>query len=200
MNSKNSNDNRNGYISSRVPSQEDGFTYLIDNKYGDYEYAPCPDSFNGVGVWDAGDPNFALCELGNERTNDAGVTALFNNLTGRDRGNSELVGSLTATLTTPLNNGWEIDWRGEATYVSEFLHTTSQDPRPFAQQDAFTLYNASVTIGSDTGSWALQFWGRNLFDEDYTKGGFPSVGYLGTSYNVYPGDPQTYGVTLRLRG
>jgi outer membrane receptor protein involved in Fe transport len=177
-----------------------GFTYLIDNQYGDYEFAPCPDSFNGVGVWDAGDPMFALCEPGNERTNDAGVTASFNDLTGVDRGNSELVGSLTATLTTPLDNGWEIDWRGEATYVSEFLHTTSQDPRPFAQQDAFTLYNASVTIGSDTDSWALQFWGRNLFDEDYTKGGFPSVGYLGTSYNVYPGDPQTYGVTLRIRG
>ena len=177
-----------------------GFTYLIDNKYGDYQFAPCPDSFNGVGVWDAGDPMFALCEPGAERTNDAGVTALFNDLTGVDRGNSELVGSLTATLTTPLDNGWEIDWRGEATYVSEFLHTTSQDPRPFARQDAFTLYNASVTIGSDTDSWALQFWGRNILDEDYTKGGFPSVGYLGTSYNVYPGDPQTYGVTLRIRG
>jgi len=177
-----------------------GFTYLIDNQYGDYEFAPCPDSFNGVGVWDAGDPMFALCEPGNERTNDAGVTASFNNLTGRDRGNSELVGSLTATLTTPLDNGWVIDWRGEATYTSEFLHTTTQDPRPFARQDAFTLYNASVTLGSDSGSWALQLWGRNILDEDYTKGGFPSVGYLGTSYNVYPGDPQTYGVTLRIRG
>ena len=39
-----------------------------------------------------------------------------------------------------------------------------------------------------------------IFDEDYTKGGFPSVGYLGASYNAYPGDPQTYGVTLRIRG
>ncbi|MEP3072713.1 TonB-dependent receptor [Maricaulis sp.] len=178
-----------------------GFTYLIDSKYGDYEFAPCPDTYvDGSGVWDAGDPNFALCEPGNERTNDAGVTALFNDLTGRDRGNSELVGSLTATLTTPLDNGWEIDWRGEMTYVSEFQHTTSQDPRPFATQDAFTLYNASVTIGSDSDSWAVQFWGRNIFDEDYTKGGFPSVGYLGASYNAYPGDPQTYGVTLRIRG
>lgn len=178
-----------------------GFTYLIDNKYGEYTFAPCPDRYiDGTGVWDAGDPMFELCEAGNERTNGAGVTASFNDLSGRDRGNSELVGSLTATLTTPLDNGWEIDWRGEATYVSEFLHTTTQDPRPFARQDAFTLYNASVTIGSDTDSWALQFWGRNIFDEDYTKGGFPSVGYLGASYNVYPGDPQTYGVTLRIRG
>lgn len=178
-----------------------GFTYLIDNQYGDYEFAPCPDRHpDRTGVWAAGDPKFALCDVGNERTNNAGVTALFNDLTGQDRGTSELVGALTATLTTPLDNGWEIDWRGEATYVSEFLHSTSQDPRPFARQDAFTLYNASVTLGSDDNSWAVQLWGRNIFDEDYTKGGFPSVGYLGTSYNAYPGDPQTYGITLRIRG
>lgn len=177
-----------------------GFTYLLDSSYGEYEFAPCPDSFGGVGVWTPGDPNFALCEIGAERTNNAGVTARFNNLTGRDRGNSELVGALTATLTTPLSNGWEIDWRGEATYISEFLHTTSQDPRPFAMQDSFTLFNASVTLGSEDGGWALQVWSRNITDEDYTKGGFPSVGYLGTSYNAYPGDPQTYGVTFRIRG
>ncbi|MHA6289577.1 TonB-dependent receptor [Maricaulis sp. CAU 1757] len=177
-----------------------GFTYLIDSKYGDYEFAPCPDRFGGVGVWNAGDPNFALCEIGNERTNDAGVTALFNDLSGRDRGNSELVGSMTATLTTGATANTEIDWRGEATYVSEFNHTTSQDPRPFAMQDDFTLFNASVTWRATDHSWALQAWTRNATDEDYTKGGFPSVGYLGTSYNAYPGDPQTYGLTFRVRG
>ena len=67
-------------------------------------------------------------------------------------------------------------------------------------QDSFTLFNASVTWRSESDAWALQAWGRNLGDEDYTKGGFPSVGYLGTSYNAYPGDPMTYGVTLRIRG
>ncbi len=75
----------------------------------------------------------------------------------------------------------------------------SLDPRAIANQDAFTLYNASVTLSAADESWALQFWGRNLTEEDYAKGGFPSVGYLGSSFNIYPGDPRTYGVTLRAR-
>jgi iron complex outermembrane recepter protein len=171
-----------------------GFTYLFESKYGEYSFAPCPDSI------DATDPNFTLCVPGNERTNNAGVTALFNDLSGRDRGNSELLGALTATYTQQVGDGMELSWRGEMNHVSEFAHTTSLDTRSFANQDAFQLYNASVTLSADDGAWAVQVWGRNLMDEDYTKGGFPSVGYLGTSYNTYPGDPQTYGITLRVRG
>ena len=178
-----------------------GFTYLIDNQYGEYPFAPCPDrNVDGSGVWDAGDPNFALCELGNERTNPFGATGSFNNFNGRDRGSSELVGSVTGTYTTQLRDGIMMALRGEATYVDEYLHTTSQDPRPFAMQEDFTLYNASVTFSDMDEAWALQLWTRNLTDEEYTKGGFPSVGYLGTSYNAYVGDPQTYGLTLRIRG
>lgn len=171
-----------------------GFTYLFESKYGEYSFAPCPDSI------DATDPNFTLCVPGNERTNNAGVTALFNDLSGRDRGNSELLGALTATYTQQVGEGMELSWRGEMNHVSEFAHTTGLDTRSFANQDAFQLYNASVTLSADDGAWAVQVWGRNLMDEDYTKGGFPSVGYLGTSYNTYPGDPQTYGITLRVRG
>jgi iron complex outermembrane recepter protein len=171
-----------------------GFTYLFESKYGEYSFAPCPDSI------DATDPNFTLCVPGNERTNNAGVTALFNDLSGRDRGNSELLGALTATYTQQVGDGMELSWRGEMNHVSEFAHTTGLDTRSFANQDAFQLYNASVTLSADDGAWAVQVWGRNLMDEDYTKGGFPSVGYLGTSYNTYPGDPQTYGITLRVRG
>lgn len=170
-----------------------GFTWLFHNEYGDYQFAPCPDSF------DPSDPMFELCLPGNERTNEGGVTASFNDLTGVDRGNSDFVGSLTGTYTQPIGNTMEGFVRGEVTYTSEFAHTTSLDPRPFANQDDFALFNASVGLGGADGGWQVQLWGRNIFDEEYTKGGFPSVGYLGTSYNVYPGDPATYGVTLRLR-
>ena len=171
-----------------------GFTWLLDDQYGEYTYAPCPDDF------DPTDAFFANCVPGNERTNNAGVTALFNNFDGVDRGGSEFVGAITGTYTFPVGDTMEMFLRGEATHISEFLHTTSQDPRPFARQEGFTLFNASVGIGAEDGGWGLQLWGRNLGDEDYTKGGFPSVGYLGTSYNAYPGDPMTYGITLRLRG
>ena len=116
-----------------------------------------------------------------------------------DRGSSELVASTTGTYTHPINDRLDLILRGEAQYTSEFNLVTSLDPRPVAIQDDFTLYNASITLSASDESWALQFWGRNITDEEYVKGGFPSVGYLGASFNNYPGDPRTYGVTLRAR-
>ncbi len=175
-----------------------GGTYLIDNKYGEYEFAPCPDTSPLLGpVYDPTEPLFAACA--SPRVNDAGVSGTFNDLSGVDRGSSELVGSFTGTYIHPIGDTMELTLRGEATYRSEFALVTGLDPRPVANQDAFTLYNASVSLSSVDDRWDVQLWGRNITEEDYVKGGFPSVGYLGASFNTYPGDPQTYGLTLRLR-
>ena len=175
-----------------------GGTYLLDDIYGEYEFAPCPDSSPLLGpVYDPTDPLFAACAT--PRTNDAGVTGTFNDLSGEERGNSELVYSVTGTYTQPIGDSLELILRGEARHTSEFALVTGLDPRPVANQEAFTLYNASVTLGAQDGAWGVQVWGRNLFEEEYVKGGFPSVGYLGSSFNVYPGDPRTYGLTLRVR-
>jgi outer membrane receptor protein involved in Fe transport len=175
-----------------------GGTWLIDDKYGEYEFAPCPDSSPLLGpVYDPTNPLFSNCAT--PRTNDAGVTGNFNNLTGVDRGNSELVGAFTGTYVHPIGDTMELTVRGEATYSSEFALVTGLDPRPVANQDDFTLYNASLILSDVDERWAVQLWGRNITDEEYVKGGFPSVGYLGASFNNYPGDPQTYGLTLRLR-
>ncbi len=175
-----------------------GGTWLIDNKYGEYEFAPCPDSSPLLGpVYNPADPLFAACA--SPRVNNRGVAGTFNDLSGVDRGSSDLVAAFTATYTHPVGDSMELSWRGEANYTSEFALVTGLDPRPVANQDDFTLYNASVTLGAEDQAWALQLWGRNITDQEYVKGGFPSVGYLGASFNNYPGDPQTYGLTLRLR-
>jgi len=175
-----------------------GGSYLIDNKYGEFEFGPCPDSSPLLGpVWDPADPMFSDCNQ--VRVNDRGVSGQFNDLSGVDRGNSELVASTTGTYIHPLTDTLELTLRGEIQYTSEFNVVASLDPRPVATQDDFYLYNASVTLGSIDQNWALQLWGRNLADEEYVKGGFPSVGYLGASFNNYPGDPRTYGATLRVR-
>ena len=174
------------------------FTYLFDNQYGDFKFAPCPDrNVDGTSVG-GDDPLFALCQPGQERTNDFGITGLFNDLSGQDRGGAEFLGTVSGVYTFDLAGDLEGFIRGEAQHTDDFAHTTSLDPRPFANQDAFTLYHASVAVGADDGSWQVQFWGRNLTDEEYSIGGFPSVGLLGASYNIYPGTPRTYGVTLRV--
>ncbi|MEO1039904.1 MAG: TonB-dependent receptor [Pseudomonadota bacterium] len=173
-----------------------GGTYLIDDNYGEYEFAPCPDSSPLLGpVYNPADPLFAACAT--PRTNDRGATGNFNDLSGVDRGNSELVAAWTGTYTQPIGDNLEMFIRGEATHTSEFALVTGLDPRPVANQDAFTLYNASIGIGAEDGAWGLQLWGRNLGEEEFVKGGFPSVGYLGSSFNNYPGEPRTYGLTLR---
>jgi iron complex outermembrane receptor protein len=175
-----------------------GGTYLLDDKFGEYPFAPCPDSSPLFGpVWDPADPTFANCNA--PRVNDQGQSGTFNDLSGVERGNPELVASFTGTYTHPVNDRLDLILRGEAQHTSDFNLVASLDPRAIANQDAFTLYNASVTLSAADESWALQFWGRNLTEEDYAKGGFPSVGYLGSSFNIYPGDPRTYGVTLRAR-
>jgi outer membrane receptor protein involved in Fe transport len=176
-----------------------GGSYLFESIYGDYEFAPCPDSSPLLGpVYNVSDPLFAACAA--PRTNPAtGATGTFNNLTGVDRGNSEFLATLTGNYTHPIGERMELLLRGEASHTSDFALVTGLDPRPVANQDAFTLYNASATLSAVDERWAVQVWGRNITEEDYVKGGFPSVGYLGSSFNVYPGDPRTYGVTLRLR-
>ena len=176
-----------------------GGSYLFESIYGDYEFAPCPDSSPLLGpVYDVADPLFAACAA--PRTNPGtGATGTFNNLTGVDRGNSEFLATLTGNYTHPIGERMELLLRGEASHTSDFALVTGLDPRPVANQDAFTLYNASATLSAVDERWAVQVWGRNITEEEYVKGGFPSVGYLGSSFNVYPGDPRTYGVTLRLR-
>ena len=179
-----------------------GGTWLIDDKYGDYQFAPCPDVNTLVNppvfTFDPANPLFSQCTTISTNP-ETGLSGRFNDLSGADRGNSELVAAFTGTYTHPVGDTMELSWRGEATYTSEFALVTGLDPRPVANQNDFTLYNASVTLGAEDQSWALQLWGRNITDEEYVKGGFPSVGYLGLSFNNYPGDPQTYGLTLRLR-
>lgn len=71
-------------------------------------------------------------------------------------------------------------------------------------QKPFTLVNGSVGIAQTDRMWAVELWGRNIFDEDYIQVGFdaPLQG-SGTgpgstaSFNAFLGEPRTFGVRLR---
>jgi outer membrane receptor protein involved in Fe transport len=81
---------------------------------------------------------------------------------------------------------------------------------PFGIQDANAKVNLRASIGSQDGTWGLEFWGNNIFDVRTKNVTFSvplrGVGSLPGPFNVggisvargsFVQEPRTYGVTLR---
>jgi iron complex outermembrane recepter protein len=107
-----------------------------------------------------------------------------------------------------------------AKYNSEY--NTGSDLLPTKLQQAFTLLNGRLSVGSTSQRWVLELWGQNLTDETYkqvvfngplqgtffqstvqTAGSHPGTYYdaakdTGTYY-AFLGAPRTYGLTLRVK-
>tara|TARA_R110000868_G_scaffold6550_2_gene36943 strand:- start:5410 stop:7716 length:2307 start_codon:yes stop_codon:yes gene_type:complete len=80
-------------------------------------------------------------------------------------------------------------------------------PFPALDQEAYTLWNASVVWDSADGAWQLGLHGRNLTDEEYRVSGYdfvnnttyaPELGRSGTLVGYY-GNPRTVTATLAYR-
>ena len=83
-----------------------------------------------------------------------------------------------------------------AKYTTEY--NTGSDLLPIKMQDAFTLLNGRVSIGSEDERWTLEVWGQNLTDEEYNQVVF-NTPLQSDSYNAFRGAPRTYGATLRVQ-
>ncbi len=81
----------------------------------------------------------------------------------------------------------------DARYSSEFF---SGGFDPNRVQKAFTTANARFSLRSANGDWAVDLWGRNIFDQAYYRRVIPATFQAG-SYSAFLGDPRTYGITLR---
>jgi iron complex outermembrane recepter protein len=81
----------------------------------------------------------------------------------------------------------------DVSYRSEF--SSSPTESDFLNIDGYSLLNLRAGFRGDNG-WDLFAWGRNVLDEAYfeilSQGGSSSGYYAGL-----PGEPRTYGVTLR---
>ncbi|MBI1252603.1 MAG: TonB-dependent receptor plug domain-containing protein [Alphaproteobacteria bacterium] len=84
----------------------------------------------------------------------------------------------------------------DARYVSDQNTGSNLDPAKI--QQAYTLVNARFGLSTADERYAIEFWGRNLTDEDYYQIAFDVPLQTG-SYGAFWGDPLTYGVTLRAR-
>lgn len=108
----------------------------------------------------------------------------------------EWYASGSATYNGTINDN--LTWLAhlDARYMSE--QNTGSDLDPEKIQEAYTLFNGRIGIGAADESWSLEFWGRNLTDEEYIQVGFDGPFQPG-SFNAFLGTPRSWGLTLRAR-
>ena len=73
---------------------------------------------------------------------------------------------------------------------------TDGDLDPFSEQDDFEILNARIGFLFDDWNASLTLWGRNIGDERYYVGSFDAPIQEGRM-NLYPAEPETYGITFR---
>jgi iron complex outermembrane receptor protein len=127
----------------------------------------------------------------------SGGTVLVVDASGtRLPGLSEWAGSFGGEFTQPgqfAGRQGEFFAAVDASFRSDF--SSSPTESQYLNIDGYTLVNARIGFRGDNG-WDIFAWGRNLGDEEYFEilsAGGSSSGY----YAGLPGDPRTYGVTLR---
>ena len=75
---------------------------------------------------------------------------------------------------------------------NEAIFTTTGAQQPFRTVSTF---NAATGVKFDNG-FAVQIWGRNIFNDEYVSTVFPGVLQTGV-INGYMNAPRTYGINLR---
>jgi iron complex outermembrane recepter protein len=85
-----------------------------------------------------------------------------------------------------------LDGRWNSGYRTQTLNRSAA-----TDNDSFAIFNGRIGIGPQDERWSLEFFGQNLTDEFYYVGGFAPP--LQNSRVIFPNEPQTYGVSLRLQ-
>ncbi|QTC87192.1 TonB-dependent receptor [Brevundimonas pondensis] len=115
-----------------------------------------------------------------------------------------------------IGSGLKVGFNLSAKYSTEY--NTGSDLLPYKMQDAMTLLNGRITLGSEDERWALDLWAQNLTDEEYKQVAInaplqgsafqstvqPNGTYFNPAldtqtYNAFMGQPRTYGLTLRVK-
>ncbi|WP_312146442.1 TonB-dependent receptor [Brevundimonas sp.] len=115
-----------------------------------------------------------------------------------------------------IGSGLKVGFNLSAKYSTEY--NTGSDLLPYKMQDAMTLVNGRITLGSEDERWALDIWAQNLTDEEYKQVAInaplqgsafqttlqPNGTYFNPAldtqtYNAFMGQPRTYGATLRVK-
>jgi iron complex outermembrane receptor protein len=128
----------------------------------------------------------------------------------------EVSGTASVNFDRSIGNGMRAGFSLAAKYTSEY--NTGSDLLPFKMQDAYTVLNGRVSLGSEDERWTGEFWVQNLTDEEYYQvvyngfiqgnafastvqpdGSFYNPAQDSLTYNAFLAHPRTWGVTLRVR-
>jgi iron complex outermembrane recepter protein len=104
-------------------------------------------------------------------------------------------GSLAATYSQPL--GANLQWRSSVGAKTTSSYNTGSDLAPQKMQGGFTLLNARLGLGAQSGLWTVEAWGLNLTDKEYYQVVIDAPLQTGV-YDAFLGAPRTYGLTLRM--
>ena len=103
-------------------------------------------------------------------------------------------------LATNTNVTYNFNLFGALSYVrvehvfEDEVQAIDNVPAEIASRE-INMFNASAGLSFDNGI-ELNFWGRNLNNDEYIQQAFPSVAQAG-SFSAYPNQPRTYGLTLK---
>jgi outer membrane receptor protein involved in Fe transport len=95
-------------------------------------------------------------------------------------------------------------------------YNTGSDLFPQKEQDSYALVNGRIGIRGPDQSWAIEFWGQNIFNKNYTQVGFNSPFQEGGTsttaafadpqfpggrqlFSAFLAEPRTYGITGRFK-
>jgi outer membrane receptor protein involved in Fe transport len=75
--------------------------------------------------------------------------------------------------------------------------TSALNPSGVSKQGQFTVINGRIGISPPNERWSLELFARNLLDQYYIVGSFAVPEQ--NNYAVYPGEPRTFGATMRVK-
>lgn len=93
----------------------------------------------------------------------------------------------------PVGSSMHLGFQGNFKYTDDMFRDAFNDPFNFT--DSYTVADARVSLTSDSGTWELALWAKNLTDEEYTEQSFNFVDLTGLANQLY-GPPRTFGATF----
>lgn len=100
------------------------------------------------------------------QTAATGCVGGVEDLTGQQKFRSpEWSGNIGFSYETPVFGNHLLGLSGAMRYSSDYF--TQENNSPFAVQDAYSVYDASIRVRSDDNRWQVALIGRNLGDEQY---------------------------------